>query len=136
MAFVTFEEIVDLIDSTEQRGGGMTVYFKCPRSGRIVEARGAFPESARRNFLQVASGSTIRALLHRLSGVIRQYTGIYIPLGNTVENRTVPGDGRFVNEADRRAAAIAAFESVAEYPGKPVRRGRFNHIDNQWTYVE
>lgn len=129
MAFVTFEEIVDLIDSTEQRGGGMTVYFKCPRSGRIVEARGAiscrWPAAAR-----------YVALLHRLSGVIRQYTGIYIPLGNTVENRTVPGDGRFVNEADRRAAAIAAFESVAEYPGKPVRRGRFNHIDNQWTYVE
>lgn len=136
MSFVKFEEIVDMIDSTEQREGGLTLYFKCPKTGRVVEARGSFPDSARRNFATVATGSVARALLHRLSGVIRQYTGFYIPLGNTVQTRDVPGGGRFVNESDRQTVAIAAFQSVAEYPGKPVRRERFNFVDEQWVFVE
>lgn len=136
MAFVNFEDIVALIDSTEQKEGGLTVFFKCPKTGRVVEARGAFPESARRNFAQVATGSTTRALLHQLSALIRRYTGIYIPLGNAVQGRMIPGGGGFVNEADRRGAAIAAFETVAEYPNKPIRRGRFNFVDNEWLFIE
>ncbi|HEX7046334.1 MAG TPA: hypothetical protein VF275_02010 [Gammaproteobacteria bacterium] len=136
MAFVKFEEIVDMIDSAEKKGGGMTVYFKCPKTGRVIEARGVFPDGARRNFAQAATTGTARALLNQLSGVIRRLTGIYIPLGNAFNTSDTPGGGQFVNEADRQAAAITAFESVAEYPGKPVRRDRFNHIDNQWTFVE
>lgn len=137
MAFVKFEDIVDLIDSTEPDGGGLKVYFKCRQTGRVVEARGRYPDSRRRRFAQVASGSTARALLHRLSGLIHRYIGIYIPLGNAFQVNDVPGGGDgFVNEEDRRAAAVAAFESVAEYPGKRQRSGRFNAIDNQWIFIE
>lgn len=137
MSFVTFDEIVNLIDSTEQRPGGMTVYFKCPNTGRVVEAHGSFPDSGRRRFAQVAAGSTARALLHQLSALIRRYTGLYIPLGNAFQVHDVPGGGSgFVNEADRRAAAIAAFQSVAQYPGKPVQHARFNFVENQWRFIE
>jgi len=136
MAFVKFEEIVDMIDSTEKKGGGMIIYFKCPKSGRVVEARGSFPESMRRGFARTASDSTARALLNQLSGLIRRYTGIYVPLGNAFNTSDKPGGGEFVNESDRQAAAIAAFETIAEYPGKPVRSGRFNQVDGQWTFVE
>lgn len=136
MAFVSFEEIMPLIDSTEQVEGRMRVYFKCARSGHVVEAWGSFPDSARRNFAQVATGSTARVLLSHLSALIRRYTGIYIPLGNAIQGRTVPGGSGFVSENDRREAAVAAFQSVAEYPGKPKRSGRFNHIDDQWIFVQ
>lgn len=136
MPFVSFDQVLPLIDSSEQVGGRMRMYFKCPQSGRIVEAWGNFPESARRNFAQVATGATSRALLHQLSALIHRYTKIYIPLGSAVQGRTVPGGSSFVSEDDRRAAAIAAFESVAEYPGKAKRAGRFNFIDDQWIFVE
>lgn len=136
MAFVSFEEIRHLIDSTERVGGRLRVYFRCPKTGHVVEATGSFPESMKRNFAQVAAGSTMRVLLHRLSSVIRQYTGIYIPLGGAVPAQTVPGGGTFASEADRQSAAVLAFQSIAEYPGKPVRRGRFNHVDGEWVFVE
>lgn len=136
MAFVSFEQVLPLIDSTEQVEGRLRVYFKCPKSGRVVESTGSFPDSARRNFAQVATGSTLRALLHQLSALIRRYTGIYIPLGNAVQGRTVPGGSGFVTESDRREAAVAAFQTVAEYPGKPKRSGRFNLVDGEWVFVE
>lgn len=136
MSFVNFEEIRQLIDSAEPAGGRMRVYFRCAKTGRVVEATGSFPESVRRNFAQVAAGSTVRVLLAKLSAVIRQYTGIYIPLGGAVPAQTVPHGGSFASETDRQAAAIAAFQTVAEYPGKPVRNGRFNHIDGEWVFVE
>lgn len=136
MAFVNFEEIRPLIDHAEQVGGRMRVYFKCPKTQRVVEATGSFPESAKRNFAQVATASTMRVLLHRLSGLIRQYTGVYIPLGGALPAQTTPGGGTFASEVERQSAAVAAFESVAEYPGKPVRRGRFNLVDGEWTFVE
>lgn len=137
MAFVKFEDIVDLIDSTEQKEGGLTVYFKCAKTGRVTEARGSFPDSRRRRFAQVAASSTVRALLNQLSAVIRRYTGIYIPLGNAMQTHDVPGGGSgFATEADRQAAAIAAFQSVAQYPGKPRQRGKFNFESGQWIFIE
>lgn len=136
MAFVEFEEIKHLIDSAEKKGGGMTLYFKCPKTGRVVEARGSFPEGMRRGFARTATDSTARALLNQLSALIRRYTGIYIPLGNAFNTSDKPGGGEFVNEADRQAAAISAFESVAEYPGKPVKSARFNFVEEQWVFVE
>ena len=137
MPFVSFDEIRSLIDGTEQKPGGLTVYFKCPRTGRIVEARGIFPDSRRRRFAQTAAGSVARALLHQLSGIVRRLTGIYIPLGNAFQTHDVPGGGSgFATESDRQAATLAAFRSVAQYPGTPRLRGRFNFEDGQWVFIE
>lgn len=137
MPFANFSEIRPLIDGTEHKPGGLTVYFKCPRTGRIVEARGSFPDSRTRRFAQMAAGSTARALLHRLSGIIRRLTGIYIPLGNAFQAGDLPGAGSgFATDADREAAAVDAFRSVALYPGMPKQRGRFNFEDGQWVFIE
>jgi hypothetical protein len=137
MPFANFNEIRALIDGTEHKPGGLTVYFKCPRTGRIVEARGSFPDSRRRRFAQTAAGSIARALLHQLSGIVRRLTGIYIPLGNAFQVQDVPGaGGDFTTEDDRQAAAVDAFRSVARYPGTPRQRGRFNFEEGQWVFIE
>ncbi|KQT09378.1 hypothetical protein [Ramlibacter sp. Leaf400] len=137
MPFANFSDIRSLIDGTEQKPGGLTVHFKCPGSGRIVEASGSFPDSPARRFTQTAVGSTLRALLHQLSGVIRRRTGIYIPLGNAFQTHDVPGGGSgFATESDRQAATLAAFRSVAQHPGMPRLRGRFNFEDGRWVFVE
>ena len=137
MPFASFSDISPLIDDIEQKPGGLTVYFKCPRTGRVVEARGSLPDSRSRRFTQTAVGSLARVLLHRLSGVIRRLTGIYVPLGNAFQTHDVPGGGSgFATEADRQAAAVDAFRSVAQYPGKPRLRGRFNFEDGQWVFIE
>lgn len=137
MPLASFSDIAALIDSTEPKPGGLTVYFKCPRSGRVVEARGSFPDSATRRFTQTTVGSIARVLLHRLSGVIRRLTGVYVPLGNAFQTHDIPGGGSgFATDADRRAATVDAFRSVAQYPGMPRQRGRFNFEDGQWVFVE
>jgi hypothetical protein len=137
MPFASFSDIAALVDATEQSSGGLTVYFRCPRSGRVVQARGPFPDSTSRRFTQAAVGSIARSLLHRLSGVIRRHTGIYIPLGNVVRSHDIPGgDGTFATEADRQAATVAAFRSIAQHPGTPRQRGRFNLDGGQWVFVE
>lgn len=137
MPLAQFGDIRSLIDCIEDKPGGLTVWFKCPRTGRVVEARGAYPDSRTRRFTQVAAGSVVRALLHQLSGVIRRFTGIYVPLGNAFQTHDVPGGGSgFATEADRQAAAVHAFRSVAQHPGMPRLRGRFNFEDGQWVFIE
>lgn len=137
MPFADFSDIRSLIDDIEPKPGGLTVYFKCPATGRIVEARGSFPDSRTRRFTQTAAGGIARALLHQLSGAIRRLTGIYIPLGNAFQTHDVPGGGSgFATEADRQAAAVEAFRSVARYPGMPRQSGRFNFEDGRWVFVE
>ena len=137
MPFANFSDIRSLIDSIEQKPGGLTVWFKCPRTGRVVEARGTFPDSRTRRFAQTAAGSIVRALLHQLSGVIRRHTGIYVPLGNAFQTHDVPGGGSgFATEADRQSAAVHAFRSVAQHPGMPRLPGRFNFEDGQWVFIE
>lgn len=137
MPFANFGDIRPLIDCIEQKPGGLTVYFKCPRTGRVVESRGTYPDSRTRRFAQTAAGSVVRALLHQLSGVIRRLTGIYIPLGNAFQTHDVPGGGSgFATEADREAATVHAFRLVAQHPGMPRQRGRFNFEDGQWVFIE
>ena len=137
MPFASFGDIRSLIDGVEPRPGGLTVHFRCPRTGRVVEARGSFPDSRSRRFTQTAVGSIARALLHQLSGVIRRRTGIYIPLGNAFQTHDVPGGGGdFATQADREAATLHAFRSVAQHPGMPRLRGRFNFEDGQWVFIE
>ena len=137
MPFATFSEISPMIDCTEQRQGGLKVFFKCPKTGRVVESRGSFPDSQTRRFAQTAVGSVVRALLNRLSGLIRRQTGIYIPLGNAFRTHDVPGGSSgFATEADWQAATVEAFRSVAQHPGMQRQRGKFNFEDGQWVFIE
>ena len=137
MPLAQFSDIRSLIDCIEEKPGGLTVWFKCPRTGRVVEARGILPDTRTRRFTQIATGSVVRALLHQLSGVIRRLTGIYVPLGNASQPDDVRGGGGgFATEADRQAATVHAFRSVAQHPGMPRLRGRFNFEEGQWVFIE
>lgn len=133
MSFIRFEEIQPLLDHVEQDGGGMKCYFKCAKSGTVVEARGNIPRTLAHGMANEAARGMLRQILNRISTEIRKATGFHIPLGaaaNTANQGNV-----IASEAGKQAAIVDAFEKVAIYPGKPVQQKRFNFVENEWVYI-
>ncbi len=133
MPYVSYDEIEHLIDHAEHDGGRMKVMFACPHSQQVVQATGLIPRNFAHGLADDAAQGLVRQLLHMLTQLIRQLTGMYISFG-----RAANGVNRghvLATADDKRNAVVAAFESVAEYPGKPRRPGRFNHQDGAWVFV-
>lgn len=134
MPYVTYDEIRDLCDYAEQDMGAMKCWFKCPRTGTVVETRGNIPRTLAHGMANEAMRSGLSQLLSRVTALVRRHTGMYIPLGAAM---TQANRGNVIaTDAGRRAAIVDAFEQIAVYPGKPVQPGRFNHVDGAWRYVE
>lgn len=119
MSQITYEMIQPLIASADQQGSAMHVVFRCPVSGTTVEARG---------HLQAANTATSRAAKSAkrslFSGLRRSMTrALRSALGYSMAGRVAAdaasgamrtsGSSQSYSDADRQAATIRAFQSVA-----------------------
>lgn len=119
MSQITYEMVQPLVAEATQDGSTMRVTFRCPLSGQTVEARGTL-QAANTMGSRVARSAKrglLRSLRSALSRTIRNTLG-YGVVGQVASDAsrgamTDSGSSPSYSDADRQAAVVRAFESVA-----------------------
>lgn len=119
MSQITYQMIQPLVASADQQGSSMHVVFRCPVSGTTVEARGHLQaantvgaraaKSAKRSLLYGLRNSLTRALRSALGYSIAGRAAADAARGAMQTS----GSSQSYSDADRQAATVRAFESVA-----------------------
>lgn len=136
MSYVTYAEIESLVDSKQPKEGTVIVYFKCPKTGHVEEARGVISQSVGNKLANEATQGGIRFLTATVSRIIRQLTGVHLPIGNSASSTSLNSGRAFNSEEAIREGVINAFEKVSVYPGKPIKNGCFNKLPEEgWVFV-
>lgn len=120
MSQISFELVQPLIAQANQQGSTMHVTFRCPVSGHTVESRGHLQaaNTMGSRVAQSAKRSVLWSLRSSLSRAIRSSLGYGIAgrvaadAASGAINTSGSGQQSY-SEADRQAAMVRAFESVA-----------------------